>query len=77
MRVYKTTGLRYRIIIVSGGGGLHFDWCHVEAAGVGNQYNCVGVPTTIGRHCSRQVLLYTKCYCKPEVLREYENNRSS
>ena len=35
-----------------GGGGLHFKWCQGEAAGVGNQYNCVGVPTSFGRHCS-------------------------
>ena len=34
-----------------GGGGLHFKWCQGEAAGVGNRYNCVGVPTTFGRHC--------------------------
>ena len=34
-----------------GGGGLHFKWCQGEAAGVGIQYNCVGVPTTFGRHC--------------------------
>ena len=27
--------------------GLHFKWHHGEAAGVGNQYNCVGVPTTL------------------------------
>ena len=47
MRVFKATGLRYRINIVSGGGGLHFKWCQGEAAGVGNQYNCVGVPTTL------------------------------
>ena len=51
MRVLKATGLRYRISIVSGGGDLHFKWCQGEAAGVGNQYNCVGVPTTFGRHC--------------------------
>ena len=51
MRVFKATGLRYRINIVSGGGGLHFKWCHGEAAVVGSQYNCVGVPTTFGRHC--------------------------
>ena len=29
------------------GGGIHFKWCHGEAAGVGNQYNCMGVPTTL------------------------------
>ena len=53
MRVFKATGLRYPINIVSGGGGggLHFKWCQGEAAGVGNRYNCVGVPTTFGRHC--------------------------
>ena len=34
-----------------GGGGLHFKLCQGEAAGVGNRYNCVGVPTTFGRHC--------------------------
>ena len=51
MSVFKATGLRYRINIISGGGGLHFKWCHGEAAGVGNQYNCVGVPTTFCRHC--------------------------
>ena len=53
MRVFKATGLRYPINIVSGGGGgLHFKWCQGEAAGVGNRYNCVDVPTTFGRHCS-------------------------
>ena len=42
MRVFKATGLRYRINIVSGGGGgLHFKWCQGEAAGVGNLYKCV------------------------------------
>ena len=53
MRVYKASGSRYRINIVSGGGGggLHFKWCHGEAAEVGHQYHCVGVPTTFGRHC--------------------------
>ena len=52
MHVFKATGLRYRINIVSGGGGgLHFKLCQGEAAGVGNRYNCVGVPTTFGRHC--------------------------
>ena len=36
MRVFKATGLRYRINIVSGGGGgLHFKLCQGEAAGVG------------------------------------------
>ena len=27
--------------LFQGGGGLHFKWCQGEAAGVGNQYNCV------------------------------------
>ena len=52
MRAFKATGLRYRINIVSGG-GLQFKWCQGEEAGVGNQYKCVGVPTTFGRHCSQ------------------------
>ena len=53
MRGFKANGFRYRINIVSGGGAgsLHFEWCHGEAAGIENQYNCVGVPTTFGRHC--------------------------
>ena len=52
MRGFKATGLRYRINSVSGGrGGLHFKWCQEEAEGVRNQYNCVGAPTTFGRHC--------------------------
>ena len=34
--------------LFEGEGGLHFNWCHGEAAGVGNQYNCVGVPPTFG-----------------------------
>ena len=50
MRGFKATGSRYRINIVSGGRGLHFKWCQ-EAAGVGNQYRYVGVPTTFGRQC--------------------------
>ena len=34
------------------GGGLHFNWCHGEAPGIGSQYMCVGVPTTFGMHRS-------------------------
>ena len=51
---FKATGSRYQINIVSGGCGLYFKWCQGEAAGVGNQYNFVGVPTTFGRHCNFQ-----------------------
>ena len=40
-----------------GGGSLHFNVCHGEAAGVGHQYNRVGVPTTFGRHCSSSMLV--------------------
>ena len=45
IRVCKATGLMV-------GRGLHFNWCHGEAAGAGNPYNCVGVPATFRRHCT-------------------------
>ena len=81
MRVFKATGLRYRISIVSGGGGgLHFKWNQGEAAGVGNQYNCVGFPTTFGRHCCLLrweiiLILLLKYFVVPKLL-NYVNTSS-
>ena len=50
MRVLKLLISTIESTLFQGGGGLHFKWCQGEEAGVGNQYNCVGVPTTFGRH---------------------------
>ena len=50
--------------------GLHFKWCHGEAVGVGNQHNCVGVPTTFGRHCLNLIFKegYTALFTSPACI---------
>ena len=47
MRVYKGYGISLSNQHgLRGEGGLHFNWCHGIAAGVGISYNCVSVLTT-------------------------------
>ena len=38
--------------LLKGGRGLHFNWRHGKAAGIGNSNNFMGVPTAFGGHCS-------------------------
>ena len=52
MCIFKAMVLAIESTLFEGGGGLYFKWCQGGAVGVGNQYNCVGAPTTFGRHRS-------------------------
>ena len=51
MRVFKATGLRYRINIVSGGEGVYILSGVKEKRQESEIYTIVCVPTTFGRHC--------------------------
>ena len=51
IRVYKAIESK----LFEGEGALQFNWCHGEPAGAGNPYNCVGVPTTLDRHCRSSI----------------------
>ena len=53
------------------GRGLHVNWCHGKGAGVGKSNNCVGVPTTFGRHCRSPRILKGLILLRTKFLRNF------